>query len=149
MKIGMKKFHFLLQKFPFFMTHSVSQMHGINPTPKTTKRSQIINKLFESITVFDVVQSPPLCLVPCKFVKILVVDNFVGKNYIEIFWIRNYFKKIFFSLCTILQSSNYFFWKFSHQFAFFKLSMKLARAISSSSSSVKSDHLESIEFSSL
>ena len=25
----------------------------------------------------------PLCLVPCKFGKILVVDNFVEKNYIS------------------------------------------------------------------
>ena len=57
---------------------------------------------------------------------------------------------IFFSLCTILQSSSYFFLKkFLISLLFFKLSMKLARAIYSWSSSVKSDHLESIEFSSL
>ena len=46
-------------------------------------------------TVFDVVQSPPLSSPPRKFGKILVVDNFVEKNYIENFRIRNYFKKDF------------------------------------------------------
>ena len=105
-------------------------------------------------TVFDVVQSP-LCLVPlpCKYGKILVVDHFVEKNYIENFRIRSYFKKDFlnFSFHYVRYCNHLvtFLEKISHHFTLFKLSMKLARAISSSSSSVKSDHLESIEFSSL
>ena len=78
-------------------------------------------------TVFDVVQSP-LCLVPppCKFGKILVVDHFVEKNYIEIFRIRNYFKKDFlnFSFHYVRYCNHLvtFLGKFPHQFAFFSSS---------------------------
>ena len=94
-------------------------------------------------TVFDVVQSSPLSSPPCKFGKILVVDKFVEKNYIENFRIRNYFKKDFlnFSFHYVRYCNHLvtFLEKIYHQF-FFKLSMKLIRAISSSSS-VKSDHL--------
>ena len=88
-----------------------------------------INKIYEmnliwegsGYTVFDAVQSP-LCLVPpCKFGKILVIDNFVEKNYFENFRIRNYFKKDFFNFsfhyvryCNHLVT---FLEKISHQFA--------------------------------
>ena len=116
--------------------------------------------ILESHTVFDAVQSPlsspplsspplsspplsspplsspPLSSPPCKFGKILVVYNFVEKNYIENFRIWNYFNKDFLNFsfhyvryCNHLVTSLE---KFSHQFAFFfKLSMKLARATSS------------------
>ena len=85
--------------------------------------------------VFDVVQSP-LCLVPpCKFGKILVVDHFVEKIYIENFRIKNYFKKDFlnFSFHYVRYCNHLvtFFWKISSSVCFCKLSIKLARAISS------------------
>ena len=94
-------------------------------------------------TVFDAVQSPPLSSPPpCKFGKILVVDHFVEKNYIENFRIWNYFIKDFlnFSFHYIRYCNHLvtFMEKISHQFAFFKLSMKLARAISFSSDYLKS-----------
>ena len=68
---------------------------------------------------------PPLCLVPpCKFGKILVVDNFVEKNYIENFRIRNYFKKDFlnFSFHYVRYCNHLvtFSEKISHQFSFFQ-----------------------------
>ena len=74
-------------------------------------------------TVFDVVQSPPpLSSPPCKFGKILVVDHFVEKIYIENFRIRNYFKKDFlnFSFHYVRYCNHLvtFFEKFPHQFAF-------------------------------
>ena len=72
-------------------------------------------------TVFDAVQSPPLSSPPCKFGKILVVDNFVEKNYFENFRIRNYFKKDFlnFSFHYVRYCNHLvtFLEKISHQFA--------------------------------
>ena len=49
---------------------------------------------------------------------------------------------------TIPQSSSYFFEKFLLSVCFYKLSMKLTKAISFSSSSNAPDHLKSIAFSS-
>ena len=88
----------------------------------------------------------PLCLVPppVSLGKSWSLTISLKKNYIENFRIRNYFKKDFlnFSFHYVRYYNHLvtFLEKNSHQFSFFKLSMKLARAISSSSS-VKSDHL--------
>ena len=91
------------------------------------------------ITVFDDVQSPPLCLVPpVSLGKSWSLTISLNKNYIQNFRIRNYFKKDFlnFSFHNVRYCNHLvtFLEKISHQFAFFKLSMKLARAISFSSS---------------
>ena len=111
-----------------------------------------------SITVFDVVQSPPLSSPPpCKFGKKLVVDYFVEKKFIlKILELEITSKKIFliflfimYDTAIIKKSSSYFFGKFSLSVCFWKLSMKLTLVKSSSSSSFTSDHLKSIAFSSL
>ena len=98
---------------------------------------------------------PPLCLVPPpvslgkSWSFTILLKNFILKNLeLEITS-----KKIFLIFLFIMYDTaiiKLLFWKiFLINLLFFKLSMKLARAISSSSSSVKSDHLESIESSSL
>ena len=99
-----------------------------NTAENNSKFTQLAQWFFSSIqsmlliTVFDAVQSP-LCLVPppCKFGKILVVDNFVEKNYFENFRIRNYFKKDFlnFSFHYVRYCNHLvtFLEKISHQFA--------------------------------
>ena len=118
-------------------------------SPIILKKINLCKTVFESIfhiTVFDVFQS-----------TLLVWENlgrwpFRWKKFIlKILELGITSKKIFFNFsfhyvryCNHLVT---FFEKFSLQFALFKLSMKLARATSSSSSSVKFDHLESIEFS--
>ena len=98
---------------------------------------------------------PPLCLVPCKFGKILVVGKMIEQNFIlKIFVLEITSRKIFFSFFSlgtsaiIKQSSIHFFGKISSSVCFCKLSMKLAKAISSLSISFTPDHLKSIAFSS-
>ena len=69
-------------------------------------------------TVFDVIQSPPLCLVLCKFDKILVVGNFIEQNFIlKILVLEITSRKIFliflsirYDTAIIIQST--IFWKF-------------------------------------
>ena len=97
----------------------------------------------------------PLCLLPCKFYKILVVGNFIEQNFIFkilVFEINS--RKIFliflfisYDTAIIKQSSSFFLKNYS-LVCFCKLSMKLAKSISSFSSCTP-DHLKSIAFSSL
>ena len=107
--------------------------------------------MHQTNTVFDVVKSPFL-LSPCKFDKILVVDNIIEKNLYKIFVLEIISKKIFliflfirYYTAIIKQSSSYFYGKFILIICFCKLLMKLAKAISSSSSCT-STHLKSIAF---
>ena len=121
-----------------------------------------INKLIRNKKLKFIYRIPrcrvhPLCLFPSKFDKILVFGNFIEQNfYIEKFSIINYWRKIFliflfikYYTTIIKQSSSYFFRKFFSSASICKISMKLARAVSSSSSSFASDHLKSISFSSI
>ena len=89
---------------------------------------------------------------PASFGKSWSLTILFKKNYIENFRIRNYFTKDFLNFSFhYVQYCNHLvtFWKnFLISLLFFKLSMNLARAMSFSSSSVLSDHLESIAFSS-
>ena len=72
---------------------------------------------YDKLVPYSTLSSPP----PCKFGKILVVDNFVEKNYFENFRIRNYFKKDFlnFSFHYVRYCNHLvtFLEKISHQFA--------------------------------
>ena len=86
----------------------------------------------------------------CKFGKILVVDNFVEKNYIEIFRIRNYFKKDFlnFSFHYVRYCNHLvtFLEKNSHQFAFYQALNEVSQSIIFLVFFCTSDHLKSITF---
>ena len=112
-----------------FLDKEGSEMYGkllLNKTKKIyalkeMSKIKLIKKKSVHCTVFDAVQSPPLSSPPCKFGKILVVDNFVEKNYFENFRIRNYLKKDFlnFSFHYIRYCNHLvtFLEKISHQFA--------------------------------
>ena len=80
--------------------------------------------ILTNITVFDVVQSPPLSSPPCKFGKILVVDNFVEKIILKILELEITSKKIFiyFSFHYVRYCNHLvtFLGKNYHQFAFFQ-----------------------------
>ena len=105
---------------------------------------------------YSTLSKHPLSSPPVSLAKSWSLATSLNKFYIENFIIKNYFKKdllnflfIRYDTAIIKQSSSYLFEKFSSSVCFCKLSMKLARAISSSSSSCTFDHLKSKAFSSL
>ena len=120
------------------------------------KVAHIISRLILIDYYFRLIYRIRRCPVPpVSFVKFYSLATFWTKFYFENFSIRNYFKKVLFiffiwyDTAVIKQSSSYFFGKVFLSVCFFKLSMKLAKEISSSSTSFTSDHIKSIAFSSL
>ena len=110
--------------------------------------------IFRLLLPYLTLSTPPLSSPPVSLRKSWSLTISLKKINIENFRIRNYFKKDFLNFSFhYVRCCNHpvtFFKKnFLIRLLFFKLSMKLARAIFSSSSSVKSDHLEPIAFSSL
>ena len=131
------------------------EMHE-KPLSYTWKFCSKVFSVLKQYTVFDIIQSR-VCLISLKFDKLFVVGNFIEQNLIlKILVLKSISRKIFliflfiwYDTAIIKQSSSYFFGKFYWSVCFCKLSMKEIRAISSSTSSVTSDHLKSISISSL
>ena len=96
---------------------------------------------------------PPLSSPPVSLGKSWSLTISLKKIILKILELEITSKKIYLIFLFIMYDTAIilllFLKKFLISLLFIKLSMKLARAISSLSSSVKSDHLESITFSSL
>ena len=129
-----------------YLLHGI--VHSKEATSKISYRCRIY-LLIKLYTVFDVIH-PPLCLVPpVSLGKSWSLTISLKKFILKILELEITSKKIFFSLCTILQSSCYYFGKIS-------LTSLLLQALNQVSQSniflvlhFTSDHLKSIAFSSL
>ena len=155
------RYFYSLNETKDFVTKSLQNYYGLEQRDTLEEYELIryqddgVSKVLPVTLPYSTLSSPPpLSSPPVSLVKSWSLAISLKKIYIENFFIRNYFKKdllnffIRYDTAIIKQSSSYFFEKISSSVCFCKLSMKLARAVSSSSSSFTFDHLKSITFSS-
>ena len=99
---------------------------------------------------YSTLSCPPLSIPPVSLAKSWLLIIFIEQTFIlKILVLEINSKKNFLIFLIIMYNTTIIqllFFKFSSAVCFCKLSMKLARAISSSSSSFTSDHLKSIAF---